>query len=416
MTKLAEGDRKGAQEHFDKVIKTRAFQWDPYDMSWVFQARLAKDPTWPRWISKGAVEGQSMKAIESNGAVVELRRITKRLAGRTILESVDLTVAGGEFFALVGPSGSGKSTLLRLVSGIDVPDAGQVWLGGRDVTALPPFRRPVHTVFQNYALFPHLDVAENVGFALQMAGYPRAERKARVARALDWVEMGRFINRSIHQLSGGERQRVALARALVDEPSSVLLDEPLSALDPHLRVQTLNLLQDIQARLNVTYLYVTHDREEALRAAHRIGILNGGRLEQVGTPQEVYQRPVSAFVASFVGPINWLHGELTTAEDRPGVRLSSGPFLPLDGRALPPPGPVRLGVRPEDIELSAEGLLHARVIARQFCGASIWLRLESQGIVDLLAEVRADARPPAVGDLVCISWTPHAVHLFGADL
>src|SRR3954469_21912925 len=226
-----------------------------------------------------------------------------------VLDDINLSVARGEIVVIVGPSGCGKSTLLKIVSGIETADRGQVLLSGRDCTALPAYRRPVHTVFQNYALFPHLDVTADVAFPLNVAGVPRAAGERLVHEALGWVKLQAHARRRVDSLSGGERQRVALARALVDSPHCVLLDEPLSALDPHLRAETLELLQGIQKRLETTFLFITHDREEALRLGHRIGVLNGGRLEQVGTPQEMYDAPRTAFVASFLGKINWIAGD-----------------------------------------------------------------------------------------------------------
>lgn len=271
---------------------------------------------------------QAPARLETCNPVVELRGVTKRLAGRLVLDDIRLAVEEGEFFALVGPSGSRKSTLLKMVSGIEPADSGEVWLRGKDVTSLPPYRRDVHTVFQSYALFPHLDAEGNVGFPLRVAGVAREERRRRVARALSWVQLDRFSKRRIEKLSGGERQRVAVARALVDEPACVLLDEPLAALDPHLRGSTLDLLEEIQSRLGVTYIYVTHDRQEALRAADRIAVLRDGRLEQVGTPMELYRYPESPFVASFLGPMNWFDGEIC-ASDAQSVTLRSGRRLPL---------------------------------------------------------------------------------------
>jgi ABC-type Fe3+/spermidine/putrescine transport system ATPase subunit len=326
-----------------------------------------------------------------------------------VLDGIDLAVNKGEVFALVGPSGSGKSTLLKMISGIDSPDQGQVFLAGREVTALPAYRRAVHTVFQNYALFPHLDVAANVAFPLRVAGMNRRDAAARVQTALGWVHMAPFASRRVTTLSGGERQRVALARALVDEPQCVLLDEPLSALDPHLRAQTLELLQEIQSRLGVTYLYVTHDREEALRAAHRVGVLNAGRLEQVGAPEEVYRHPRTPFVASFVGPMNWFVGEVSTCDGQRGVRLNGGEWLPLDA---PLPGRVRLGVRPENVQLGERGFLQGRVVSRQFSGASVALKLAAESGVLIAAELPSHGCAPGVGETTWVSWAPEAAHWF----
>lgn len=345
---------------------------------------------------------------------VELKSVRKAFAGRTILDSVDLAILRGEVFALVGPSGSGKSTLLKMVSGIDSPDEGQVLLAGRDVTQTPPYRRPVHTVFQNYALFPHLDVAGNVAFPLRVAGVPRSQIASRVMRALDWVGLGAFASRRVATLSGGERQRVALARALIDEPECVLLDEPLSALDPHLRAQTLELLKEIQARLHVTYLYVTHDREEALRAATRVGVLNQGRLEQIGPPEQVYRQPRTPFVASFIGPINWLVVEREEHEGRPTLALPGGDRFEAGDlpHAFGGAKRLRLGIRPESIVLDDCGLLRGEVISRQFSGASIAVKLRTAGGATLLAELPGDRAAPSVGDVVGISWRPSSVHWF----
>ena len=312
----------------------------------------------------------------------------KRFGAQTVLDGIELSIARGEVFVLVGASGSGKSTALKMISGVDVPDSGQVWLHGKDVTHLPPYRRAVHTVFQNYALFPHLDVQQNVAFPLSVAGIGKSEQGRRVHEALGWVQLQEFAQRRVEALSGGERQRVALARALVNEPQCLLLDEPLSALDPHLRAQTLELLQDIQMRLSVTYLYVTHDREEALRIGTRIGVLNRGRLEQIGKPEEIYRRPATAFVASFLGRINWL---------RPAF------------------GAVKLGVRPEHLRLAPEGHLSAQVVGRQFSGQSVLVRMIAGDGTPLVADVREPSSHVALGQTVGVSWLPEDAHMFPAD-
>lgn len=347
---------------------------------------------------------------------VSLHGVRRSFGGRAVLDGIDLLVNRGEFFALVGPSGSGKSTLLKIVSGIDNVDEGRVWLGRRDVTDAPPYRRSVHTVFQNYALFPHLNVERNIDFPLKMAGLPRAERRARVARALGWVNMESYAARPVDRLSGGERQRVALARALVSEPEVVLLDEPLSALDPHLRRQTLELLQDLQARLGTTYLYVTHDREEAMRAAHRVGVLNEGRLEQVGAPEHVYRRPETAFVASFVGPINWLRGVVHVNQGLPRLYLPGAGDIPLEMQEHLPPTRVQLGVRPEDVRIDSDGFIGGEVIGRQFSGATVYLRLLLDGGVPFAAEVRAENHTPGLNERVFVSWDVGRGHLFGDAL
>lgn len=350
---------------------------------------------------------------ESAVPALELRGIRKSFGERTVLDDISLTVQRGEFFALLGPSGSGKSTLLKMVSGIDSPDAGEVWLGGRNVTGVPPYRRSVHTVFQNYALFPHLDVTGNVGFPLRVKGVPRSERTVSVRQALIWVQMESFASRRVAELSGGERQRVALARSLVDEPECVLLDEPLSALDPHLRGRTLELLREIQGRLRATYLYVTHDREEALGAAHRLGIMRDGRLMQVGTPEEIYQRPCCPFVAGFAGPISWFEG--TRSANGSSIRLNTGDEIPCMPDCLPTAKRVTVGIRPESVRLHPDGLLRGEVMHRQFSGASVLLQLRMGPQAMLTAQVDTHSNPPQVGERVGVTWDPASLHFFAAD-
>jgi spermidine/putrescine transport system ATP-binding protein len=353
-----------------------------------------------------------VKDCDDHAPAVELRGVSKRFGQRVILERIDLQVARGEVLVLVGPSGSGKSTLLKIVSGIETPDEGRVLLAGDDCTGLPPYRRAVHTVFQSYALFPHLDVTENVAFPLAVAGMPRADRLKLVAEALGWVKLERHARRRVESLSGGERQRVALARALVDSPACVLLDEPLSALDPHLRAETLELLTGIQARLGTTFLFITHDREEALRLGHRIGVLNHGRLEQLGPPEELYRQPRTAFVASFLGKINWLQGEL--------VGQGSGRSIVIAGQELPcycvngspAAGRVSAGIRPEDVRFGGDGCLSAQVTGRQFLGDSVIVRLTLADGAALVADQRSPLADVAVGQQVRVGWPPEALHLF----
>jgi ABC-type Fe3+/spermidine/putrescine transport system ATPase subunit len=348
---------------------------------------------------------------EATTPAVELRGVTKRFGSRVVLDNIDLSVARGEVLVIVGPSGCGKSTLLKIVSGIETPDRGQVFLSGQDCTSHPPYRRPVHTVFQNYALFPHLDVSENVAFPLSVAGEAKASIERRVNEALDWVKLRPYARRRIDKLSGGERQRVALARALVDSPQCVLLDEPLSALDPHLRAETLELLQDIQRRLETTFLFITHDRDEALRLAHRIGVLNCGQLEQVGTPEEMYERPRTPFVASFLGRINWLTAELAAAGGERWL-IVGGQRVPCAGGEEIAAGGVRLGIRPEDVQICDDGWLAARVAARRFLGDSIVIELELPGGAILFADCRELNGAASVGGEVRLRWPIAAAHLF----
>ena len=229
--------------------------------------------------------------------------------GTVAVDGVDLTIASGEFFSMLGPSGSGKTTMLRMAAGFETPTAGRIVLAGVDVTSMPPFDRDVNTVFQDYALFPHMSVADNVAYGLKVKRVPRAERTARVAQALLQVRLEVFGDRKPSQLSGGQRQRVALARALVNRPRLLLLDEPLGALDLKLREEMQVELKAIQREVGITFLFVTHDQDEALSMSDRVAVFNKGRIEQVGTPMALYERPATAFVAGFVGSSNLLVGD-----------------------------------------------------------------------------------------------------------
>jgi putative spermidine/putrescine transport system ATP-binding protein len=241
-------------------------------------------------------------------AAVTLRGVRKTFGAVTAVAGVDLEVYDGEFFAMLGPSGSGKTTVLRLIAGFERPTEGTVHLGGRDVTGLAPFERDANTVFQDYALFPHMNVLANVEYGLKVKKVPKAERRRRAREALATVRLDGYERRRPGQLSGGQRQRVALARALVNRPKVLLLDEPLGALDLKLREEMQVELKSIQRQVGITFLFVTHDQQEALTMSDRIAVFNAGRIEQVGTPAEVYERPASAFVAGFVGTSNLIAG------------------------------------------------------------------------------------------------------------
>jgi putative spermidine/putrescine transport system ATP-binding protein len=241
---------------------------------------------------------------------VEIRQVTKRFGEVTAVDEVSLEVRRGELFALLGPSGCGKTTLLRMVGGLEAPTAGTIRIEGIDVTSVPAHRRPAHMVFQQYALFPHLTVAENVAFGLRYKkDVPRAAHRDRVGAALGQVRLTELERRYPHQLSGGQRQRVALARALVLEPRVLLLDEPLAALDPRLREEVQVELKHLQRTLGITFLFVTHDRQEALGMSDRVAVMRQGRIEQVGTPAEIFERPATPFVAEFLGAANFFTGE-----------------------------------------------------------------------------------------------------------
>lgn len=288
--------------------------------------------------------------------VVELVGVTKRFDQVTAVDNVTLQIRRGEFFSLLGPSGCGKTTSLRLVAGFEEPDAGEVRLDGQPVQSLPPYRRRVNTVFQSYALFPHLNVYDNVAFGLRRRGTPESEVQTRVHKALGLVQLPDMSKRRTHELSGGQQQRVALARALVNEPQVLLLDEPMSALDPKLRRDMRHELKQLQKNLGITFILVTHDQEEALSTSDRVAVMNGGRVEQVDLPRSIYERPSTRFVADFIGTANFLPGRVSQVRNgKSTVVLADGATLicPSDNRA-PEGSMVELSIRPERLRLSRE--------------------------------------------------------------
>jgi len=311
-------------------------------------------------------------------AVLQLRHVSKRFPGHQALAGIDLDVRKGEFFSLLGPSGCGKTTTLRLIAGFEQPDSGSVRLNGADISQLRPWQRNVSTVFQNYALFPHLTVRGNVEFGLRRQGRT-GDLDTAVARALDLVQLGGKASRYPAQLSGGERQRAALARSLVLEPDVLLLDEPLSALDPALRRQVRTELKALQRRVGITFLFVTHDQEEALSLSDRIAVMNAGRIEQVGTPEEVYLQPRTRFVASFLGSVNWIDGI--------GVR----------------PEAMRLFATPPDEEMRA---LRATVVRSSFLGNYVQVEAEIDGGQAVTAELSRLGSGWQPGDPVHVCWRP----------
>jgi spermidine/putrescine ABC transporter ATP-binding subunit len=300
-------------------------------------------------------------------ADIRLDRVTKRFAGGvTAVEAMDLRVEPGEFFSLLGASGCGKTTTLRMIAGFETPDEGAIYVGGHDVTKIPVHRRDMGMVFQSYALFPHRTVAENVAFGLRMRGLQRSHIAERVRAALRQVKLAGYEDRWPAQLSGGQQQRVALARAIVVRPAVLLCDEPLGALDRKLRQAMQVELKELQRALGVTLVFVTHDQEEALAMSDRLGVMNAGRLEQVGTASEVYDRPRTRFVAEFIGEINLFSG-----------RLDAGRFATEDGHTLPAPaaasGTATLALRPEKIRLveSSAGVLTGTISDASFLGDQV---------------------------------------------
>jgi spermidine/putrescine transport system ATP-binding protein len=289
---------------------------------------------------------------------IKLENIKKSFNGDVILDNLNLTIPAGEFFALLGPSGSGKTTVLRLIAGFETADSGKIYLGDQDITQVPINERNVNTVFQNYALFPHLNVFDNVAYSLKIRAVPEDEIEQKVIRILRSVQLDAHIYKSINQLSGGQKQRVALARAIINEPDVLLLDEPLTALDPKLREKMLIELIDLQTKLKTTFVYVTHDHFEALTVADKMAIMNhDGYIDQIGTPKEIYEFPVSRFVAQFVGTTNIFEGQLQSFKNKvveislPDLGMVKV-YVPEQKSWMMKDSPVFMSVRPEKIWIS----------------------------------------------------------------
>jgi putative spermidine/putrescine transport system ATP-binding protein len=329
-------------------------------------------------------------------AAIELREARRAFGSVVALDRVSLEIAPGEFFALLGPSGSGKTTCLRLIAGFDQPDSGQVLLEGRDVTDVPPFDRDVNTVFQDYALFPHMSVAENVAYGLRVRGVAAPERRRRALEMLELVRLGDFAERRPNQLSGGQKQRVALARALINRPRVLLLDEPLGALDLKLREEMQAELKGLQQRLGITFVFVTHDQGEALSMADRVAVFSGGRIEQLDTPRGLYMRPRTGFVANFVGSANVVSGELAeriTGSRRPfAIRPELIEIRPAEG-PLPEGLLVASGTLEDVLYHGASSRCHVRVDADTLLAVT---RTESAGAAPL----------PGAGSRVRLAWRP----------
>ncbi len=341
---------------------------------------------------------------------VRLEGVTKRFDDVLAVDSLTLEIAGGSFFALLGPSGCGKTTTLRMIGGFEEPTAGAIFLGEREVSSLPPYKRDVNTVFQSYALFPHLSIFENVAFGLRRRGGRGQDVKRRVGEMLEIVGLEGLERRKPRQLSGGQQQRIALARALVNRPRVLLLDEPLGALDLKLRKQMQLELKSIQHDVEITFVHVTHDQEEAMTMADRIAIMNGGRIEQLGTPTDLYEQPRTAFVAGFLGASNLIPATVTRPD---AVRLDGGPELevPADvlrGRS----GRVAVGIRPEKIELDApgEGMLEGRVVETAYIGVATQYVVETAcgRITVYVQNARPGAGSASPGDRLAVGWSPES--------
>jgi spermidine/putrescine transport system ATP-binding protein len=356
------------------------------------------------------------------GRDLRLDAVTKAFGSFLAVDDVSLVVPSGSFFALLGPSGCGKTTTLRMVAGLERPTRGRVLLGDEDVTGTPPYRRPVNTVFQSYALFPHLDVFENVAFGLRRRRSSDVRR--RVTEALDLVELGHLARRRPAQLSGGQQQRVALARAVVNRPDVLLLDEPLGALDLKLRRQMQLELKRIQDEVGITFVHVTHDQEEAMTMADTIAVMNAGRIEQLGTPVELYESPSSAYVANFLGQSNLLRAVVTERAGDTVVLDAAGVRLTVPAARCRAAGrDVLAGVRPEKVHLSAgagapvgaNAVPGAVVTDASFTGVSTQyvVRLPSGAELTVFAQNTGLGSVLPVGERVTVSWDP--AHTFGLD-
>ncbi|HXF73525.1 MAG TPA: ABC transporter ATP-binding protein [Actinomycetota bacterium] len=350
---------------------------------------------------------------------VRLERVTKVFGDTVAVDDLSLEIEEGEFFSLLGPSGCGKTTTLRMIGGFEEPTRGAIYLGGRDVTDLPPYKRDVNTVFQSYALFPHLDVFENVAFGLRRRKVDRDEVRRRVEEALELVDLVGFERRRPSQLSGGQQQRVALARALVNRPKVLLLDEPLGALDLKLRKQMQLELKRIQAEVGITFIYVTHDQEEAMTMSNRIAVMRHGRIEQVGPPEDVYEHPATEFVAGFLGASNLLDGEVKERRDGVAtIRLAAGGTVRVPEDRMPADldSVVKVGVRPEKVSILPEGeepppdrnRVPGLLRMATYIGVSHQYKVEGPGGQELTVYVQnlGATTPPHPGDRVQLVWKP----------
>jgi spermidine/putrescine transport system ATP-binding protein len=364
-------------------------------------------------------------ADEGPGADLNLAGLTKRYGDFAAVDALDLTVPAGSFFALLGPSGCGKTTTLRMVAGLEVPTSGTITLAGDDITSLKPYRRPVNTVFQSYALFPHLTIRDNVGFGPRRKGLGKSEAAAEVTRMLDLVELSEYAARKPAQLSGGQQQRVALARALINSPRVLLLDEPLGALDLKLRRQMQVELKRIQIDVGLTFIHVTHDQEEAMTMADTVAVMNKGQIEQMGAPEDLYDLPRTTFVANFLGRSNLVAGSVTgSSGGGVDVQLDGGTVAVPAARAVSKEGKVWLGVRPEKVHLQAPGengtsgnVLRGGVVSDvSFVGVSTeyLVRMPWNQELTVFEQNHTSSRRLRAGDEVDLSWAPEHTFLLDA--
>ncbi|KAA0079815.1 ABC transporter ATP-binding protein [Mycolicibacterium sp. P9-64] len=377
------------------------------------------------------VTAEAPVQVTTASGSVELRSLTKRYGDAVAVDDISLTVQAGEFLSLLGPSGCGKTTTLRLIGGFEFPDDGSIQISGKNVENLPPHKRPVNTVFQAYALFPHMKVADNVAYGLRLSGVPKAQIADRVSRALDMVRMTAFASRKPAQLSGGQQQRIALARALVNRPAVLLLDEPMSALDRKLREEMQVELKLLQRELGTTFVFVTHDQEEALSMSDRVAVMKDGRIEQIGTASSVYDSPESSFVAGFIGRQNSFAGTISSF-DSAGVRVQTAGLSLYSSRPTKGGVPASSGaevsaaIRPESVTVTSaspgapggasDGTVNSvtgTLLGVSELGHSLQLVVHTPSDDQILARLPRAASPPTeLGSSVTCSWSADAVRIF----
>ncbi|MPZ68716.1 MAG: polyamine ABC transporter ATP-binding protein [Actinobacteria bacterium] len=367
---------------------------------------------------------------------VHLEGVTKSFKDMVAVDNIDLDVREGEFLSFLGPSGCGKTTTLRMIGGFEQPTSGKIFLGEDNVAGLPAYKRNVNTVFQSYALFPHLAVAENVGYGLKRKKVGKDETKKRVEEMLELVDLPGYGDRRINQMSGGQQQRVALARALVNRPGVLLLDEPLGALDLKLRKQMQLELKRIQSEVGITFIYVTHDQEEAMTMSDRIAVMNAGHFEQIGAPQDIYEFPATEFVASFLGASNLLDGDVESGDGgMTRVKLAVGSTVSVPTNRMPAgAGHVRVGVRPEKLHITGAGAtgdgggtsanghganaVEAQVMVSTYIGVSTSYECRTSDgskIVVYVQNLGNSAQPIGAGATVRLSWDPEHTFAVGAN-
>ncbi|POP31434.1 ABC transporter ATP-binding protein [Lactonifactor longoviformis] len=343
-------------------------------------------------------------------SILELKGIEKSFGSSEVLNGIDLKIKKGEFITFLGSSGCGKTTTLRIIAGLEMPDKGQVILEGRDVTGLEPHERDVNTVFQNYALFPHMNVEANVGYALKLRRMPKPEIKEKVKKILELVQLSGYEKRMPQELSGGQKQRVAIARALVNNPKVLLLDEPLGALDLQLRRAMQLELKKLQKKLGITFLYITHDQEEAINMSDRIVVMNKGVLEQIGTPDEVYNHPMSSYVATFVGNANIVRGKIVQIQGEEAlVEISTGKIkVIIDPNREQIGQEITIAVRAENILVCEEckEALPAVILEKSFSGGQLRMVIGLEDGKEIIASRYGIDSHVQIGQKVCVGWKP----------